>query len=76
MADQWVLTWARVAFVPVFVHKNNPPPTEHMAFDSQKDAVDFAMSLDNPQRQTAQLHLPCGDIADLRTIQEMYATKK
>jgi len=44
-----------------------------MAFDSQKEAVDFAMSLDHPQRRTVRLHLPGGNIAELAVIEQMYA---
>ena len=76
MTDKWVLTWARIAFIPIFSRKNIPQPRERIAFDSQKEAVDFAMSLDDPQRQTVQLHLPGGDIAELLVIQKMYATQK
>jgi hypothetical protein len=61
MAMQWILTWARTAFS----RKNIPPPVEHAAFDSQTEAVNFAMSLDYPQRRTVRLHLPGGDIAEL-----------
>jgi hypothetical protein len=76
MTDKWVLTWARIAFVPIFGRKNIPPPREQMAFDSQKEAIDFAMSLDDPQRQTVRLHLPGGDIAELLVIQQMHTTQK
>ena len=76
MTDKWVLTWARIAFVPIFSRKSVPPPREHMAFDSQKEAIDFAMSLDDAQRQTVQLHLPGGDIAELSVVQRMHAAQK
>ena len=76
MTDKWVLTWARIAFIPIFNRKDIPQPRELMAFDSQEEAIDFAMSLDDPQRQTAQLQLPGGDIAELLVIQQMYATQK
>ena len=56
--------------------QNDPPFREHLAFDSQNEAVDFAMSLDNPQRRTVQLHLPSGDIAELPVIERMRATQK
>jgi hypothetical protein len=72
MAMEWVLTWARTAFISIS-RKNIPPPLEHMAFDSQKEAVDFAMSLDHPQRRTVRLHLPGGNIAELAVIEQMYA---
>src|SRR5262249_39101457 len=41
--------------------------------DSQKEAVNFAMSLDEPQRRTVQLRLPGGDVANLAAIEQMYA---
>jgi len=72
MAMQWILTWARTAFS----RKNIPPPVEHAAFDSQTEAVNFAMSLDYPQRRTVRLHLPGGDIAELAVIEQMYAHSK
>ena len=75
MPDKWVLTWARIAFV-TFGGKNSAQFLEFLAFDSQKSAVDFAMSLDDPQRRTAQLHLPNGDIAELPAIEQIYAAQK
>jgi hypothetical protein len=72
MAMDWVLTWARTAFISIS-HKNIPPRREQKAFDSQNEAVNFAMSLDVPQRRTVQLHLPDGDIAYLPRIEQMYA---
>jgi hypothetical protein len=75
MTDKWVLTWARTAFITIG-SKNDPLFREHLAFDSQNEAVDFAMSLDDPQRRTVQLHLPCGDIAELQVIERMHATQK
>ena len=64
VADKWVVTWERTAFVPI---GRNPPSRERKTFDSQKEAVDFAMSLDDPQRRRVQLHLPRSDIAYLPT---------
>jgi hypothetical protein len=72
MAMDWVLTWARAAFISIG-RKNIPPRREQKAFDSQREAVNFAMSLDVPQRRTVQLHLPGGDIAELTVIEQMYA---
>ena len=73
MTDKWVLTWARTAFVS-FGRKM--PFREHMLFDSEREAVDFAMSLDDPQRRTAQLHMPDGNVAELPAIERMYAIHK
>jgi hypothetical protein len=72
MAMRWILTWARTAFISIS-RKNIPPPLEHAVFDSQTEAVNFAMSLDHPQRRTVRLHLPGGDIAELAVIEQMYA---
>ena len=72
MPEKWVLTWARIAFV-TFGRKNSV--LEILAFDSQRGAVDFAMSLDDPQRRTVQLHLPNGEIAELPVIEQIYATQ-
>jgi hypothetical protein len=41
-----------------------------------KEAVNFAMSLDHPQRRTVRLHLPDGDIAELPVIEQMHAAQK
>jgi hypothetical protein len=41
--------------------------------DSQKEAVNFAISFDEPHQRTVQLHLPGGDIAELPIIEQMYA---
>jgi hypothetical protein len=62
----------RLPFISIS-RKNIPPPLEHAAFDSQNEAVNFAMSLDHPQRRTVRLHLPGGDIAELAAIEQMYA---
>jgi hypothetical protein len=74
MTDKWVLTWARAAFIAI--SRNSARLRERLVFDSQKQAIDFAMSLDEPQRQTVQLYLPNGDIADLPVIEQMYAAQK
>ena len=75
MAMDWVLTWARTAFISIS-RKNIPPRREEKAFDSQKEPVNFAMSLDVPQRRTVQLHLPDGDIAELLVVEQVRATSK
>ena len=72
MAYKWVVTWERTGFVPIG-RKNIPPSRERKTFDSQKEAVNFAMSLDDLQRRTVQLHLPDGDIAYLPRIEQMHA---
>jgi hypothetical protein len=74
MTDKWVLTWARAAFIAI--SRNSARLRERLVFDSLKQAIDFAMSLDEPQRQTVQLYLPNGDIADLPAIEQMYTAQK
>jgi hypothetical protein len=73
MAYKWVLTWERTDFVPIGRRHMRTPRHERKTFDTPEEAVNFAMSLDEPQRQTAQLHLPNGYIAYLPTIEQMYA---
>jgi hypothetical protein len=73
MAHKWVVTWERTAFVPIGRRHLRTPRRERKMFDSQKEAVNFAISLDEPQRRTVQLHLPDGDIAYLPRIEQMYA---
>jgi hypothetical protein len=75
MPEKWVLTWARIAFV-TFGRKKSAQLLEYLAFDSQKGAVDFPMSLDDSQRRTTQLHLPNGDIGELPVIEQIYAAQK
>jgi hypothetical protein len=53
---------------------NRPPPPNHKAFDSQREAVHFAMGLTDAERRTAQLHLPGGgEPAYFASIDAMYA---
>ena len=75
MTDKWVLTWARTAFIAIG-SKESARLRERLEFDSENGAIDFAMNLDDPQRQTAQLYLPNGDIADLPMIEQMYVAQK
>ena len=75
MTDKWVLTWARAAFIAIG-RKDSARLRERLEFDSENGAIDFAMNLDDPQRQTAQLYLPNGDIADLPMIERMYVAQK
>jgi hypothetical protein len=72
MAAKWVVTWERTALLSTGRRKI-PPSRERKTFDSQKEAVNFAMSLDKPQRRTVQLRLPGGDVANLAAIEQMYA---
>ena len=76
MAYKWVVTWERTAFVQIG-RRHMRTPRQRKTFDSQKEAVDFAMSLDEPQRRTVQLHLPGGgDIAELPVIELMHAAQQ
>jgi hypothetical protein len=71
MAAKWVVTWERTALLSTGRRKI-PPSRERKTFDSQREAVNFAMSLDDPQRRWVQLHLPDGDVAYLSRIEQMY----
>ena len=75
MTDKWVLTWARAVFI-TRSRKNSARLRERLEFDSEKGAIDFAMDLDDPQRQTVQLYLPNGNVADLPVIERMNAVLK
>ena len=67
---------AHLAFVPIGRRHMRMPRRERKMFGSKKEAVNFVMSLDDPQRRTAQLHLPDGDIVYLPRIEQMYADIK
>jgi hypothetical protein len=73
MTDQWVVTWEGTTAFAVVGSKIPPSTRNHKAFDSQKEAVNFAMGLTDAKRQTIQLHMPGGVIAYLASIEEMYA---
>jgi hypothetical protein len=72
MAAKWVVTWERTALLSTGRRKI-PPSRERKTFNSQREAVNFAMSLDEPQRQTVQLPLPGRGVAYLAAIEQMYA---
>ena len=74
MPDKWVVSWERAAFFVPMGGRNIQPRPERKAFGSRKGAVNFAMSLDEAKRRTAQLHLPSGDSAYPHSIEKMYAT--
>ena len=73
MPDKWVVSWERAAFFVPMGGRNIQPRPEWKAFDNQKEAVNFAVSLEDTKRRTAQLHLPGGDSAYLPSIEQMYA---
>jgi hypothetical protein len=75
MTDKWVLTWARAAFITIG-RKDSARLRERLEFDSEEEAIGFAMNLDDPQRQAVQLYLPSGDIADLPVIEKMQVAQK
>ena len=72
MPDKWVVSWERTAFFVPMGGRNIQPRPEWKAFDSQKEAVNFAMRLEDTKRRTAQLHLPGGASAYLSSIEQMY----
>jgi hypothetical protein len=67
MAMQWVLTWARTAFISIS-RKNVPPPLEHAAFDSQTEAVNFAMSLTIPNGGRCDFICPAAILPSLQFL--------
>jgi hypothetical protein len=71
MPDRWVVTWEHTAFAPVG-GRNLPPRRQQQAFNSLREAVNFAMSLDDAQRSTVQIHLPGGEIVYLASIEGMH----
>ena len=71
MPHKWVVSWERAAFFVPMGGRNIQPRPEWKAFD--KEAVNFAVSLEDTKRRTAQLHLPGGDSAYLPSIEQMYA---
>jgi len=73
MPDKWVVSWECAAFFVPMGGRNIQPRPERKAFDNQKEAVNFAVSLEDTKRRTAQLHLPGGDSASLPSIEQMYA---
>ena len=74
MTEQWVVTWQRANFAAPIGAQNIPAAHAHKACHSQREAVIFAMSLDDAQRLTARLHFPSGEIAELPVIEQMWAT--
>jgi len=73
MAGEYLVTWQRATFAPIGA-QNIPAAHARKACDSQREAVIFAMNLDDAQRQTAQLNLPSGEILELPVIEQMWAT--
>jgi len=68
----WVVTWQSSAYAPIGNQKI-PLRREQKMFGSEKKAVNFAMSLDETCHMTVQLHLPFGQIAELPSIEQIYA---
>jgi hypothetical protein len=73
MTGECVVTWQRATFAPIGA-QNIPAANGQKACDSQREAVIFAMNLDDAQRQTARLHFPGGEIVELPVIEQMWAT--
>ena len=73
MPDKWVVSWERTAFVVPMGGRNIQPRPERKAFDSQKEAVNFAMSLDDAKRRTAQLARLWRDQGKVRQARELLA---
>ena len=72
MTGEWVVTWKRAAFAPIGA-QNIPAALVQKACDGQREAVFFAMSLDDAQRRTARLHSPSGETVEFPAIEQMWA---
>ena len=72
MTGEWVVTWKRAAFAPIGA-QNIPAAPVQKACDGQREAVFFAMSLDDAQRRTARLHSPSGKTVEFPAIEQMWA---
>jgi hypothetical protein len=72
MAGEWVVTWKRASFAPIGA-QNIPAAVAQKACDSQREAVFFAMSLDDAQRRMARLHSPSGEIVAFPVIEQMWS---
>ena len=72
MTGEWVVTWKRAAFAPIGAQNIAAAPVQK-ACDGQREAVFFAMSLDDAQRRTARLHSPSGETVEFPAIEQMWA---
>ncbi len=73
MTGEWVVTWRRAIFSPIGA-QNIPSARGQQACESQREAVNFAMGLDDAQRQTSRLQFPSGETVELPVIEQMWAT--
>jgi hypothetical protein len=65
----WVVTWLAIEAQTRSPGKAMMPNRKQKAFDDQKSAVSFAMSLVN--RSSIQLHMPGGQIVNFPVIEQM-----
>jgi hypothetical protein len=75
MANDWIVTWLAIEVRSRTPGTTAMPRQEQKTFGNQKDAVNFAMSLDEGRRRTAELHFG-GQVAGLPIIEQMYAAIK
>jgi hypothetical protein len=75
MTGEWMVTWQRATFAPIGA-QNIPAAHAQRACDSQREAVIFAMNLDDAQRRTARFRSPRGEIVELPVIEQMWATPR
>src|SRR5262249_16323295 len=72
MASEWVVTWRHAIFSPIGV-QNIPSARGQKVCDSQREAVIFAMGLDDATRRKARLQLPNDESGELPAIEQMWA---
>jgi len=76
MTDEWIVSWLLVEVRHVHRGASITPKREHKSFDSQKDAVSFAICLLEPLRRSAELHMPGGQPVGIAVIEQMHADQQ
>lgn len=73
-SGDWVVTWSPFEVrTSALGTRILPRSREQKAFDSQREAVYFVMSLSEAERSTAELHLSGGQVAYLASIELMFS---
>jgi hypothetical protein len=72
-----VVTWLRADFGAPIRHNTIAQKRERNDFDSQKEAVGYAMSLEDKVRRSVEIEMPGrGAPLGLPIIKQMYETQK
>jgi hypothetical protein len=72
-----VVTWLAGNFGAPIRHGTIAPRREQRTFNSQKEAVDFAMRLNEVARRSAELYLPGGSTpVGIEIIEQMHDAQK